>query len=239
MDDYNIAYVVGDIHGHLKQLLNIQNKIQEDSNKTPGKKLLIYLGDYIDRGVDSKDCINSLINFKPANFDIVYLLGNHEQMLLDFISGKNGSLYLWISNGGLETLQSYGQKMENYIDDNLELSFDKKIYEKFINFLPQEHKNFFYKLKLNYQWGDYYFVHAGIDPGIPLNKQKKQTMLWTRDRSFLNSDKPFEKLIVHGHTPSRKIIKKNNRICLDTGVFYTGILSCAKISNNNIIYFHS
>ena len=239
MEKFHTVYAIGDIHGYHDQLIRLQSKIEADAKKTRDKKLLIYLGDYIDRGPSVKDCIQSLIDFKPPNFTLIYLLGNHEQMLLDFLADKKSSLYLWISNGGFETLESYGNRMDEYINSNMELSFDNKIRDKFVELLPEVHKNFFYNLKLSYTWKDYFFVHAGIDPSVPLNKQTKQTMIWTRNDNFLKSNNSFEKIIIHGHTPSKKIVKKNNRICLDTGIFITSILSCIKISKNGINYFQN
>ena len=239
MEQCKKAYVIGDIHGYHDQLIRLQKKIEDDAKLLKGKKLLIYLGDYIDRGPAVKDCIQSLIDFKPPNFTVVYLLGNHEQMLLDFLADKKSSLYLWISNGGLETLENYGNKMEQYIDESMQLEFHDKIRDKFLSFLPETHKKFFYELKLSYEWQNYFFVHAGIDPSLPLSKQTKETMLWTRSEKFLNSNSPFEKMIIHGHTPSKKIIQKSNRLCLDTGVFFSGILSGAKINSSNEIEFFS
>ena len=136
MEQFKKAYVIGDIHGYHEQLIRLQKKIEDDAKLLKGKKLLIYLGDYIDRGPAVKDCIQSLIDFKPPNFTVVYLLGNHEQMLLDFLADKKSSLYLWISNGGLETLENYGNKMEQYIDESMQLEFHDKIRDKFLSFLP-------------------------------------------------------------------------------------------------------
>ena len=229
MEQVDTVYVVGDIHGCHKELIHLQNNIEKDSKKRSGAKLLIYLGDYVDRGPAVKDCIQSLIDFRPHDFSIIYLLGNHEQMLLDFLAEKKNDLYIWLGNGGLETLRSYGIKMDSYIDETMELQYDDRIRENFLRLLPSSHKDFFYQLQLSYEWGNYFFVHAGIDPDIPLHKQKKDTLLWTRDPKFLDSTQQFEKIIVHGHTPGNSIIHKNNRICLDTGVFFSGKLSGIKI----------
>ena len=95
-----------------------------------------------------------------------------------------------------------------------------------INKIPKNHLQFINNLALSYQWGEYFFVHAGIDPDVPLDKQDKNTLIWQRKRKFLASTKTFEKIIVHGHTPQPKIENLANRINLDTGAFYTGILSC-------------
>ena len=229
MEQVDTVYVVGDIHGCHKELIHLQNKIEKDAKKRSGPKLLIYLGDYVDRGPAVMDCIQSLIDFRPHDFSIIYLLGNHEQMLLDFLAEKKSSLYIWLGNGGLETLKSYGNKMDGYIDETMELQYDDRIRENFLRLLPSSHKDFFHQLKLSYEWENYFFVHAGIDPDTPLHEQKKDTLLWTRDPKFLDSKKQFEKIIVHGHTPGNSIIRKNNRICLDTGVFFSGKLSCIKM----------
>ena len=239
MTIYEKAYVIGDIHGYHDQLIRLQKIIDDDSKQSKGKKILIYLGDYIDRGPSIKDCIQSLIDFKPPNFTIVYLLGNHEQMLLNFLANKKNSLYVWINNGGRETLNSYGNKMEQYVDESMQLEFNDKILDNFLISLSDTHKKFFYELKFFYEWQNFFFVHAGIDPSMPLSKQTKETMLWSRNENFLDSNLPFEKIIIHGHTASKKIIQKNNRICLDTGVFFSGILSGAKITATNKIEFFS
>jgi serine/threonine protein phosphatase 1 len=148
-------------------------------------------------------------------------------MLLDFVNGKSESLTVWLYNGGAETLKSYcGREIS---DDLLNSSSKKRqIREKFIKALPKEHLHFFNGLQFFYTWKDYFFVHAGIDPSRPLSKQRKTDMIWTRTPKFLASNQPFEKIIVHGHTPSKNVEKKINRINLDTGAVYSeyGKLSC-------------
>jgi serine/threonine protein phosphatase 1 len=229
MKDFTQLYVVGDIHGCRELLQKIHNKILETSNNIKGQKLLIYLGDYIDRGPDIKGTIQTLIDFQPKNFNHVFLLGNHEQMLLDFIAGKRNSLYIWLGNGGFETLESYGSNMDSYIDTSLGLNDDEQIRKKFTQLLPLSHKNFFIQLQLNYEWEDYFFVHAGINPELPFNKQEKETMIWTREQNFFDPKMIYHKTIVHGHTPVEKVEKLTFRINLDTGAFYSDILTCLLI----------
>ena len=150
LSEYSQVFAVGDIHG-CKDLLDIiHRKIIEVSKNKEGEKLLIYLGDYIDRGPHIKDCIQSLIDFRPLDFTIVYLLGNHEQMLLDFIAEKKCSLYYWLGNGGAETLESYGVDLSQYIDNFFEIKQDEPIRENFLQLIPSEHKDFFYNLKLSH-----------------------------------------------------------------------------------------
>ena len=227
MNNISQIFAIGDIHGCKGLLEKIHNKILKKSEKVEGNKILIYLGDYVDRGYKVKETIDTIISFKPKDFKCVFIRGNHEQMLLDFVNGKSESLTVWLYNGGAETLKSYCGRV---ISDDLLNSSAKKlqIREKFIKALPKKHLHFFNGLQFSYTWKDYFFVHAGIDPSRPLSKQRKTDMIWTRTPKFLASNQPFEKIIVHGHTPSKNVEKKTNRINLDTGAVYSeyGKLSC-------------
>ena len=224
MNDFSQVFVVGDIHGCQILLNEIHKKILNFSNNESGNKLLIYLGDYIDRGPKIKETIQALLDFQPNNFQQIFLLGNHEQMMHDFVNNVPDSLYLWILNGGDETLNSYGIKGTEFF--NNESGNDEAIRKELVNNIPKNHLQFFNNLILSYQWGKYFFVHAGIDPDVPLDKQDKNTVLWQRKSKFFNNTKVLEKIIVHGHTPQPEIENLPNRINLDTGAFYTGILSC-------------
>ena len=237
--NYSQVFAVGDIHGCKNLLDKIHNKIRIATNTKSGKKLIIYLGDYIDRGPDVKGTIDTLINFNLPNVEKIFLLGNHEQMFLDVLEGKNNSLYNWISNSGLETIESYGGDLSKYIDDNLELTFEKKIVTKIKKFLPKAHLNFFNNLKLYHVWNNYLFVHAGINPKMPIEKQQKETLIWTREKSFFDPLMTYDKIVVHGHTAKEKIEKYPFRINLDTGSFYSGRLSCLLFENNKCRYFDS
>ena len=224
MNDFSQIFVVGDIHGCHILLKQIHKKILDKSNNTSSNKLLIYLGDYIDRRSKIKETIQALLDFQPNNFQHIFLLGNHEQMMLDFINNVPDSLYLWILNGGDETLNSYGIKETAFFKN--QTKNNEMIRNELVNNIPKDHLQFFNNLSLFHQWGEYFFVHAGIDPEIPLEKQDKNTLIWQRRRKFLANTKMFEKIIVHGHTPQPKVENLENRINLDTGAFYTEILSC-------------
>jgi len=225
--NYSQVFAVGDIHG-CKELLNIiHNKIIEASKNKEGEKLLIYLGDYIDRGSKVKETIDTIINFKPKDFKCVFLRGNHDQMLLDFVNNKQNSLGTWLYNNGIATLKSYcGSTIANKLNNSS--SREQSIRETLIKSLPSSHLKFFNDLQFSYIWKDYFFVHAGIDPNRPLDNQRKIDMIWTRAPEFLASDQYFEKMIVHGHTPNEIVEEKSNRINLDTGAVYPelGKLSC-------------
>ena len=242
MNNVSQLFAIGDVHGCYSLLKKIQDKIFKISNKVEGSKILIYLGDYVDRGPKVKETIKSIINFKPKDFNRVFLRGNHDQMLLDFVNGKHDSLTIWLSNGGAETLKSYCGK--TIYDDLLNISSrEQQIREKFAKTLSKEHLQFFNNLQFSYKWKDYFFVHAGIDPSRPLNKQRKIDMIWTRAPKFLASNQCFEKIIVHGHSHSKNVEKKINRINLDTGAVYSkyGKLSCMfiNVKENSREFFDS
>ena len=224
MNNFSQIFVVGDIHGCHALLEQIHKKILDKSNGARGNNLLIYLGDYIDRGPRIKETIQALLDFQPDNFQQIFLLVNHEQMMLDFINKVPDSLYLWMLKGGDETLSSYGIKGAASLYD--ETKSNERVRNELVNSIPKDHLQFFNNLSLSYQWGGYFFVHAGIDPDVPLDEQDKNTLIWQRGREFLFNTKSFEKIIVHGHTPQPTIEDLTNRINLDTGAFYTGTLSC-------------
>ena len=236
LSEYNQIFAVGDIHGCKDLLDNIHQKIIKASKDKKGEKLIIYIGDYIDRGTNIKGTIQTLIDFNPANFKKIFLLGNHEQMLLEFISENKNNPFEWIYNGGSETLESYGIDLSEHIDNDMDLKIDIKIKKKFIQLLPSSHLNFFNQLVLNYTYDDYFFVHAGINPTIPIEMQEKETMIWTREEDFFKPTMKYNKIIVHGHTPQEKIEKFPCRINIDTGSFYSGKLSCLKIENGKLSF---
>ena len=234
MYDFTQIFVIGDIHGCNNLLKKVHKEILDKSNNIHDQKLLIYLGDYIDRGPNIKETIQSLLDFQPNNFQQIFLLGNHEQMMLDFINNVPDSLYLWILNGGDKTLYSYGIKEISSVKN-------ETIRDKFVSNIPKDHLHFFKNFSLSYQWGDYFFVHAGIDPDIPLDKQDKNILIWTRSSKFLASSKIFEKIIVHGHTSHPRVEDLDNRINLDTGAFYSDTLTCLVINakTGNRKFFNS
>ena len=231
MNSISQVFAVGDIHGCNSLVKKIHKKILNKSEKVTGNKILIYLGDYIDRGSNVRETIDTIINFKPRNFKCVFLRGNHDQMLLDFVNNKRNSLGTWLYNGGAATLISYcGSTITDKLNNSS--SREQLIRETLVKSLPSDHLKFFNDLQFSYTWKDYFFVHAGINPNRPLNNQRKSDMIWTRAPEFLASDQHFEKIIVHGHTPNEIVEEKSNRINLDTGAVYPelGKLSCMFIN---------
>lgn len=213
------VYAVGDIHGRLDLLDALQRKIATDWAAAPvANGSIVYLGDYVDRGSDSAGVVELLLSPAPENLPSVYLLGNHEKMLLNFHRGAGPRG--WLSNGGDATLISYGLSEAEIA--NLD---DAHLREEFHHCLPRRHLSFFESLTLVHCAGDYCFVHAGLRPGVPLDRQDRDDMIWIRDR-FLDSDADFGKIVIHGHTIAAKIDWRANRIGIDTGAYYSGRLTC-------------
>jgi len=158
MNSISQVFAIGDIHGCNSLLKKIHKKILNKSEKVMGNKILIYLGDYIDRGSKVKETIDTIINFRPKSFKCVFLRGNHDQMLLDFVNNKRNSLGTWLYNGGAATLISYcGSTIANMLHNSS--SREQSIRETLVKSLPSDHLKFFNDLQFSYTWKDYFFVH--------------------------------------------------------------------------------
>lgn len=214
-------YSVGDIHGCHQLLQQLMTKIAEDAAASPTlKKELIFLGDYIDRGLGSRETIEHLIHSKIDGVEIVYLRGNHEEILLRIIDGDLDSIPSWLQYGGIATLASYGIPLSHTQFDNHKM-IRSALQEK----VPAHHIEFLEKSRSHYESGDYYFVHAGLRPGLSLEKQNDRDRLWIRE-PFLSSSHHFGKVVVHGHSISMDPELLPNRIGIDTGAYATGRLTC-------------
>jgi len=218
-------YAVGDIHGRLDLLDEMLEMIEQDgASREPARTMLVFLGDYVDRGGDSKDVVNRLITGRPEDVDAVFLKGNHEDLLLSFldepISGLN-----WLHNGGETTLMSYGLNA-GAINDAIWVGQAGLIEAAalFRSLLPDDHLRFYQSLRLSYRAGDYFFAHAGVRPGVALDQQAEDDLIWIRDE-FLNYPYDFGAVVVHGHTPARFPQDLHNRIGIDTLAFHTGKLT--------------
>lgn len=215
------VYAIGDIHGRLDLLDQLHDLIQRDSEASQAPiKTVVYLGDYIDRGWQSRGVIERLLERPLAGFRMHFLKGNHEQALLDFLDDPSVGP-AWRNFGGTETMHSYGVALSNAVT----LSDFEAARLDLAARLPASHLAFFRALKLSVTLGDYHFVHAGVRPGIALERQLQEDLLWIRD-AFLESDDDFSKVIVHGHTPEPRPVIRPNRIGIDTGAYMTGILTC-------------
>ncbi len=220
-------YCIGDIHGRLDLLQEVHEKIATDAIDFNGSKVLVYLGDYVDRGIQSKQVVDCLLVDNFPEFEKVFLLGNHEQVLLQFLLGNDPAIaHDWFKFGGLSTLSSYGVNVRG-IPTTKDL---ERLRTEFSAKLPAAHVDFFAGLTLSYEIGGYFFVHAGIKPNVKLNRQRSEDLLWIREE-FLESDLFHGKVVVHGHTVTEEPEIRHNRIGLDTGAYASGRLTCAVFEN--------
>ena len=213
-------YAIGDIHGRLDLLDSVLARIDTDMGVHPASNAIrIFLGDYIDRGPDSKRVLDRLVNYCVTQ-PTVCLMGNHEAFLREFLKNPD-VLLVWKNCGGLDTLLSYGlaPKIETDAQDRRELASELN------RILPSGHREFLSGLKQYFVYGDFFFVHAGVRPGICLTKQSEDDLLWIRE-DFLLSEDHFGKVVVHGHTPVLEPDVRPNRINIDTGAYATGKLTC-------------
>jgi serine/threonine protein phosphatase 1 len=222
-------YAFGDIHGRADLLKEMFTVIDRDLERNPvDRPLEVYHGDYIDRGPDSAQTLDLLIERRRSR-GTVFLKGNHESHFLEVLSDAS-KFEDWRQFGGLETLMSYGIQPSLSADaaEGAELIRSLK------NVLPEEHLQFLCSLQPSFVCGDYFFVHAGVRPGIPLDKQQESDLLWIRNE-FLDSDANFGKFVVHGHTPVNQLEKRRNRINIDTGAYATGNLTLLRIEGTSML----
>jgi len=215
------VYAIGDIHGRIDLLERLMIRIKLDAKDSQAsRKVLVFLGDYIDRGFNSSDVLDYLIKQPFEGFETQFLLGNHEQWMLQFLSnieiGAN-----WLAYGGEATLHSYGVRIEPLAPLEEELPIAQRNLRAAV---PHRHIEFLSELHLTHQEGDYLFVHAGIRPGTPLELQKETDLLWIREQ-FLRSQADHGVMVVHGHSVTSKPDIQANRIGIDTGAFASGILT--------------
>lgn len=221
-----IIYAVGDVHGQYKELSLLLDKIQSNAEKKDEKTVFIQVGDLVDRGPNSKkvlDTMRAIESKLPAVDQHEVLLGNHELDLLAIINNEHPDPHHWYKNkigraGGRATLKSFGVDLGDDPNSN-------QIVQKTQSIVPNEYVAWIKKRPVRVIKGSYYFVHAGINPSIPLNQQDSCDCLYMRE-PFLSSDKAFEYIIVHGHTPAvnSKAIHQN-RINVDTGAGHNQTLS--------------
>ena len=216
------AYAVGDLHGRFDLLQWARGAIAEDLARYPAAHSVeIYLGDYVDRGPASREVLQLLAGGAPPVCDRrICLKGNHEDVLLQFLEDPQILRY-WRDIGGLGTLYSYGVAPPAMLSDeairDAHAAFRARLSEMELRFLRS--------LELTAHFGSYLFVHAGIDPSRPLDRQRPEDLIWIRE-PFLTSQADFGRIVVHGHTPGYEAQLLPNRINIDTGAFATGRLTC-------------
>ena len=227
-------YAIGDIHGCADRLDQLHALIDEDLESAPPAAVhVIYLGDYINRGPDSKGVLDRLTQPAPEGIVRIFLRGNHEEMLLAFLDDPSRG-ETWCTCGGYETLMSYR------IDPRAVLARGgfAALAEELVARLAPAHKGFLTGLQSSYSTGDYFFCHAGVRPGVPLDQQDPRDLLRIR-HEFLESDVEHGKLIVHGHTPVDAAEIRDNRICIDTGAYATGRLTTLVLEGEDRRFLHT
>jgi serine/threonine protein phosphatase 1 len=223
------VYAFGDIHGRADLLKEMFTVIDADLARNPvHRPIHVFLGDYVDRGPDSAVTLDLLIE-RGRHFETVCLKGNHEAYMLEVLRDP-GKLAEWRKFGGLPTLMAYG--LQPSLNPDAEEQIE--LIQTLAKYMPETHLRFLESLLPSFVCGDFFFVHAGVRPGVPLKEQTEADMLWIRDE-FLDSRENFGKFIVHGHTPVREPDIRPNRINIDTGAYATGNLTLLTIQGDSML----
>lgn len=221
-----VAWAVGDIHGRLDLLSPLVEALISDLEASSAeRRIIIFLGDYIDRGPDSRGVIDLLAELSRRNWlETHFLRGNHEDRMEAFLTDPDMGPG-WCDYGGREALASYG----------VVPPFDKTDTDGWIAAcealnaaLDDRQRAFLAAQEHSFTLGDYFFAHAGAEPGVPLDEQDPQQLMWVR-HAFLNHPAPFERVVVHGHTPAETVHADDRRIGLDTGAYATGVLTALRL----------
>lgn len=217
------VYAVGDVHGCFERLVAMHEQIAADLAERPiGHSILVHLGDYVDRGMESAQVVEWLVAGPPVPVQLVVnLMGNHEQMMLGALAQVDHEAgELWLRNGGGDSLMSWG--------------VPRTVAQKeWAGRIPVQHLLFLRDLEFQHRIGPYLFVHAGIRPGVPLAQQTRQDLLWIRE-PFLSSKQDYGVVVVHGHSPLRQPYVGSNRIGIDTGAVIGGALTCVVLETDTL-----
>ena len=228
-------YAVGDVHGCLERLDHLIEQIVADAAEHDAeRKLIVFLGDYIDRGPDSRGVLERLMAGPPEGFEQICLKGNHEAFMARFLrTPKDGET--WMINGGLQTCASYDVDCSG---DPFDVAVLSRMHSAMTAAVPQAHRDFLAGLALYHAEGGYLFVHAGIRPGVSLRRQAQSDLLWIRDQ-FLTSEEDHGYVVVHGHTPREEVDERPNRIGIDTGAVYGGKLTAIVLDGEERGYLYA
>ncbi|MCW8914326.1 MAG: serine/threonine protein phosphatase [Magnetovibrio sp.] len=218
------VYAIGDVHGRLDLLERLLNTIAQDSKTAPNRRVLVMLGDLVDRGPDSFGVLNALteLHTQPPfdTFEIHFIKGNHEQLMQDFMSGSEPDI--WFNCGGMATLTSYNVP---YLSDDEDVSVMR---DSLNQAMPASHHRLLESMKSIHREGGYAFVHAGVRPGVSLQNQDPDDLMWIR-ASFLDAQHDFGAMIVHGHSPVIVPDVLSNRIAIDTRAWCSGTLTAVSL----------
>jgi serine/threonine protein phosphatase 1 len=223
------VYAIGDIHGRADLLIRLLDLIDQDAESIDGDKHLVFLGDYIDRGFQSRQVIDILLGERIAPYQPHFIKGNHEDALLSFLSDPSFGPK-WAAYGGRETMISYDVKPPRSLSLNAEW---QKAHDAFVRAFPTAHHRFFLNLTTAARIGGYGFVHAGLRPGRSFDEQSDHDLMWIREE-FLRDHSEFDVVVVHGHTPTDHPHHDYRRINVDTGAYFTGRLTAAKLMGDEV-----
>lgn len=217
-------YAVGDVHGCLDELLALERVIVRDAEELPGRKLIVMLGDYVDRGPASAQVLDHLIAPPPPGFERICLCGNHEMAMLDYLEGRTGRAN-WIAMGAEPTLLSYGVDHEHL---RTVYQADPRIDEVIRAAIPVAHAAFLRALPIMIETPRFVFVHAGVRPELALDRQSDEDLVFIRS-AFYERAHLLSRYVVHGHTPVDKAGREGMRVNIDTGAFFSGRLTALRI----------
>lgn len=224
------VYAISDIHGCAHLLEPMLRVIDADlAHRRPRHVVEVFMGDYIDRGPDTRLTLDLLIE-RSRRSHTVFLKGNHEAFLAKVLHNPS-LLGDWLRIGGAQTLSSYGVSSAV---SGAETNDPVSLLRDLARAIPRSHVEFLRNLRPSFTCGDFFFVHAGVRPGVPLSEQQEEDLLWIRDE-FLQSDERFSKYIVHGHTPVRSAELRPNRANIDTGAYATGNLTLMSIQGARLL----
>jgi serine/threonine protein phosphatase 1 len=232
LGDPDVIYAIGDIHGCNRQLQVLLDKIRLDAAQFSGRKLIVTLGDHIDRGPQSAAVMDWLSAPFRGDIERVCLAGNHETMMLEFLADPDLDS-IWLRNGGQETLMSYGIDLPAF---ERARQRDRRALLDFV--IPSDHVELLRNLPVMATSTRAVFVHAGIRPGVPLNQQGDDDLLWIR-QPFLDAAFAEGPLLVHGHTPAEAPSVAGRRICVDTGAYATGTLTALRLTRDGFDFLQA
>jgi serine/threonine protein phosphatase 1 len=218
-------YAIGDVHGCRDLLVDMHARIDSQlEHDRPQDWRIVHVGDYCDRGPDTKGVLDFLVARMAADPRVICLRGNHDEGFLSFLKAQSGA-GIFINNGGETTAASYGVKAD----------FSQGVIERtrneLVDAMPKAHADFLAALPYSATFGDFFFCHAGIRPGVPLDRQDPEDLTWIREK-FLNYPLLHPKVIVHGHTPADRVEIMGNRVNVDTRAFASGTLSTLRVDGD-------
>lgn len=222
-----VIYAVGDIHGSLALLKRMDELIRIDCEQIRGRKLVVMLGDYVDRGPASAQVLDWLMAPMAADIERICLAGNHEEAMLAFLSDPFENSR-WLDWGGTETLRSYGLDVD-YLSS---LRNKQSVLRLVSSHIPEEHIELLRRMPVMVRAPGVVLVHAGLRVGVALDMQSDGDLQWVRDGGNYRRNE-HDPLLIHGHTPGASPFVSTNRICLDTGAYNTGVLSAVRLTSSD------